>query len=105
MDIILDINSDIYPISVNQKFSFALSTTLALDGKPDEGTFDQSIGATLADKFEYVMYGKVYRYTQDALKVSVYISFGGLLLMLKGDPRNLQGLEQDNRVYLLMRRV
>jgi hypothetical protein len=28
---------------------------------------------------------------------AVYVSFGGLLMMLKGDPRNLQEIELDQR--------
>jgi DNA-directed RNA polymerase I, II, and III subunit RPABC3 len=51
----------------------------------------------------------VYKYkdTQagEAVKVEIYISFGGLLMLLVGDPRKLQNLEVDASVYLLMRKV
>jgi DNA-directed RNA polymerase I, II, and III subunit RPABC3 len=49
-----------------------------------------------------------YRDTQageGAIKVEIYISFGGLLMLLVGDPRKLQNLEVDASVYLLMRKV
>lgn len=36
---------------------------------------------------------------------SVFVSFGGLLMLLKGDPRHLGGIELDSRIYLLMRRL
>ncbi len=52
---------------------------------------------------------QVYKY-KDAfaggqIKVEVYISFGGLLMLLVGDPKKLQDLEVDSAVYLLMRKV
>jgi hypothetical protein len=41
MELILDVNVDIYPIEISStqptKFSFALASTLNLDGSPDEG--------------------------------------------------------------------
>ena len=36
---------------------------------------------------------------------SAYVSFGGLLMRLQGDANNLHGLEVDQRVYLLMKRL
>lgn len=38
-------------------------------------------------------------------QVKVYISFGGLLMLLSGDAQKLQELEVDSNVYLLMRKV
>jgi len=107
MELWIDINVDIYPME-HQKFSLALATTLNLDGSPDEGVFDATDRTTLADKYEYVMYGKVFKYQEESspsLKVSVYVSFGGLLMLLKGDPRNLTGIELDSRIYLLIRKL
>jgi len=107
MELWLDVNTEIYPLE-HQKFSLALASTLNLDGSPDEGFFDASDRPTLADKYEYVMYGKVFKYQEESspsLKVSVFVSFGGLLMLLKGDPRNLGGIELDSRIYLLMRRL
>jgi len=107
MELILDVNTDIYPIDINTKVTLAITTSLNLDGSPDEGVYDQQGKATLADKFEYVMHGKVFKQSEEkgtSQKISVYASFGGLLMMLKGDPRNLQ-LDVDSRVYLLMRKV
>ena len=39
------------------------------------------------------------------VKVEVTISFGGLLLQLKGDPQKLDALELDSNVFLLMKKV
>jgi len=38
----LDVNVDIYPLKAKDKVAFALSYTLAEDGKPDDGTFEQA---------------------------------------------------------------
>ena len=34
MELHLDVNSDLYPFAVNDKFTFALSSTLSPDGAP-----------------------------------------------------------------------
>src|SRR4051812_35150195 len=67
MELILDVNVDLYPVEINTKFSFALASTLNLDGTPDEPVYDQSVfhKQTLLDKYEYVMYGKVFKYSEE----------------------------------------
>ena len=64
---------------------------------------------TLMDAYEYIMYGKIFKYKDNSragqIRVEVYISFGGLLMQLTGDPKKLESLEVDNNVYLLMRKV
>ncbi|KAL2607867.1 hypothetical protein R1flu_026440 [Riccia fluitans] len=109
MDLLLDVNTDVYPMQVEEKFALAMATTLSLDGTMDDGFFDQSGRKSLADKFEYVMYGKLYKYSDVEVngisKVEVYISFGGLLMMLKGDPNHLNAFQVDQRLYLLIRKV
>lgn len=51
--------------------------------------------------------GKLYKWKQDQPKapVELYVSFGGLLMRLKGDARHLSKLSLDSRVYLLMRKI
>ena len=41
VDLILDVNTDIYKLREKEKFGLALCSTLRLDGAPDEGTYDQ----------------------------------------------------------------
>jgi len=109
-EIALDVNVDIYPMEPGDKFTLALASTLKLDGTPDDGTFDQSGEPTLANKYEYVMYGKVYKFTDSkdpdgTFKLEVFISYGGLLMMLRAEPNLLQAFDLDQRVYLLIRKV
>ena len=36
---------------------------------------------------------------------STFVSFGGLLMMLKGDAAQLEKITVDHRIYLLMRKA
>ncbi|XP_068635572.1 DNA-directed RNA polymerases II and V subunit 8A-like isoform X2 [Aristolochia californica] len=91
------------------KFTMVLAPTLSLDGTPDSGYFSQGGRKSLADKFEYVMHGKLFKISEEGsgpnVKVEIYVSFGGLLMMLKGDPSNAANFELDQRLFLLMRKV
>ncbi|KAF8762336.1 hypothetical protein HU200_009513 [Digitaria exilis] len=57
----LDVAIEVYPMCVGDKFRMVLASTLNLDGTPDTGYFTQAGGETLADGFQYVMQGKLYR--------------------------------------------
>ena len=94
---------------IGTKFTLVLAPTLSLDGTPEDPAYDQSGKESLADSYEYVMYGKVFK-KEDTdeggiAKAAVNISFGGLLLHLKAEPKNLQDVEIDNRVYVLIRKI
>ncbi|CAM8953738.1 hypothetical protein QQ045_015868 [Rhodiola kirilowii] len=39
MYMLLDVNTDLYPVKVGEKFSVALATTLSTDGTPDTGYY------------------------------------------------------------------
>ncbi|KAK1271891.1 hypothetical protein QJS04_geneDACA014114 [Acorus gramineus] len=103
----LDVNTEIYPLHVGDKFTMVLAPTLNLDGTPDTGYFTQGGRKTLADKFEYVMHGKLYKIAEESNTglVEIYVSFGGLLMMLRGDPSNATNFELDQKLFLLMRKV
>ncbi|KAJ3225702.1 DNA-directed RNA polymerases I, II, and III subunit RPABC3 [Chytriomyces hyalinus] len=112
-EIILDINTEIYPIKISDKFTLTLATSLSLDAvaaapsttasKKETWRDTSSSGKSLADDYEYVMYGKVYKYDESGGKnlATVYISFGGLLLVVSGEPIDLL---VGQEVYLLMRK-
>lgn len=56
------------------------------------------------------MHGRIYRIEGDdasseANKMSVYISFGGLLMRLQGEASVLSGLEVDKTIYLLIKKL
>ncbi|CAN6459423.1 unnamed protein product [Victoria cruziana] len=110
MFMLLDVNTEIYPLKVDDKFTMVLASTLNLDGSADSGYFMQGSRKTLADKFEYVMHGKLYKISEEGsganVKLEIYVSFGGLLMLLQGDPTsNLSNFQLDQRLFLLMRKV
>jgi DNA-directed RNA polymerase I, II, and III subunit RPABC3 len=68
----LDVNTELYPCVVGETLSMALASTLSLDGKdenaPGAGTWgwrDVGMGEqTLANEYDYVCHGKVYRFEE-----------------------------------------
>lgn len=36
---------------------------------------------------------------------TIYVSFGGLLMSVKGEIKSLKNLEIDSRIYLLMKKI
>jgi DNA-directed RNA polymerase I, II, and III subunit RPABC3 len=107
--ITLDVNSDVYPVSKESYYSIAIAKSLNIDGTPSPNnfTFDTySKKNSLLDKFDYVTYGKIFKYSEESSgKVSIYASFGGLLLGITGAPTQLSNLNMDERVYLLLKKV
>ena len=120
----LDINTDIYPITVGERFSIALSLSLEYSKDQDvkieeliaqphtQGgqRYDPTVLSrpTLLNHYEYVMFGRVYGCDVEDASVSneasVFISFGGLLMHLKGPKEVLKNIRLDLQVYLLMTR-
>lgn len=105
--LLLDVNTDLLPVTVGETLTIALASSLSLDGeagatrswrppKPDE--------KSLADDYQYVMHGTVYKFTESTGdKLAMYASFGGLLMCLEGSHRHLANLKQEH-IYLLVRR-
>ncbi|RDH32994.1 hypothetical protein BDQ94DRAFT_144249 [Aspergillus welwitschiae] len=64
----LDVNSELYPCVVGESVNMALASTLSLDGKDDSGSKGwREVGMgeqTLANDYDYVCHGKVYRFEE-----------------------------------------
>ena len=106
MELTLDVNTEIYPVHFEDRFTLVLTSSLSLDGSPDVANFDQSGRPSLLDKYEYVMYGKIFNSARDDNgNVSFFASFGGLLMKLSGDATSLEKLKLDSRIYILIRKI
>lgn len=75
MDLLLDFNNEVYPLNIGDKFTMTLASSLSLvpiEIDPDEEEKRESWRERapgerdLSDEYEYVMYGKVYRYDDAA---------------------------------------
>ncbi|KAG5136687.1 hypothetical protein AAZX31_08G147700 [Glycine max] len=122
MNMLLDVNTEIYPMGEKERFLMALSPSLVLSTK------DGSV--SIQDKFEYIMHGRLYNITKPQLEkkekkekrsesqpeeneecskpqleVEVYASFGGLQLMLKGHASHCVKFAVDQKLFLLIRKV
>jgi DNA-directed RNA polymerases I, II, and III subunit RPABC3 len=63
----LDINIELFPISMGDSVHMLIASTLAPDGTKDEGKGWRDVTQgeqTLADHYEYVCHGKVYRFEE-----------------------------------------
>lgn len=63
----LDVNTELYPLNVDDRVTVALALSLNLDGSKDEGKGWRDVGRgeqTLADEFDYVCHGKIYRFEE-----------------------------------------
>ena len=59
----LDINSELYPLQTGEHMNMVIATTLNLDGTRDERGWRERPGEeTLANQYDYVCYGKVYKH-------------------------------------------
>ncbi|KAH0844299.1 DNA-directed RNA polymerases I, II, and III subunit RPABC3 [Fonsecaea pedrosoi] len=103
----LDVNTELYPLNVDDRMTVALALSLNLDGSKDDGKGWREIGRgeqTLADEFDYVCHGKIYRFEEGSGdNIKLYVSFGGLLLYMDGPYALLNALRIDY-VYLLMKK-
>jgi hypothetical protein len=59
----LDINMDIYPVSLNETFSVRITRTLADgDSTAEPGEYNYRIEeSSLYKEYEYIMFGRVFR--------------------------------------------
>ncbi|KAI0131994.1 RNA polymerase Rpb8 [Xylariales sp. AK1849] len=107
----LDINIELFPCHEGESLAVVLATSLSLDGQKgseldEKGWRDIKGGeSTLADMFDYVCHGKIYKFEDgaDGQSLKAYISFGGLLMMLEGPFKKLTPLHVDN-TYLLIKK-
>lgn len=102
----LDINCDIYQVSKENIYNILI--TKSLDGNPSDNKFTFDVytkKSSLVDSFDYIMHGKVFKYTEEGNNITTYASFGGLILGITGPPKVLKELKVDERIYLLLKKI
>ncbi|KAG1801455.1 RNA polymerase I [Suillus fuscotomentosus] len=118
MDLTLDYNIELFPLVNGDSFAMALASSLSRDGgaptADGEGGEDKDRDVWrpdgkgrrgLEEDYDYVMYGKVYKFdTGSSDIVTAYASFGGLLLSITGSYRHLTNVVLGDPVYVLLRK-
>ncbi|KAF5312400.1 hypothetical protein D9619_003010 [Psilocybe cf. subviscida] len=116
MNLTLDYNVELFPLEVDDVVALALSSSLAREGAPNTGAASEENERDvwrpdgkgtrgLEDEYDYVMYGKIYKFDGESGDiVTAYISFGGLLMSLTGSFRHMTSIVLGDPVYLLMRK-
>ncbi|TFL06636.1 RNA polymerase [Pterulicium gracile] len=116
MDLTLDYNIELYPLRVGDRVSLVLATSLAKAGDGNTGDDgDDKDNAWRPDgkgkrgveeDYDYVMHGKIYKFDGGTTSevVTVYASFGGLLMSLTGSFRHMSNIILGDPVYLLLRK-
>ncbi|KAI1107919.1 DNA-directed RNA polymerases I [Jackrogersella minutella] len=105
----LDVNSELFPVREGVNIEVLLATSLSLDGVKDEedekGWRHVRGESTLADMYDYVCHGKIYKFEDgaDGQTIRAYVSFGGLLMQLEGPYKKLTPLRVEN-TYLLIKK-
>lgn len=76
----LDINTELFPLTATENIEVALATTLNLDGSRDDEKTWRDVAKpgvqTLADGYNYVCYGKVYKFEDGKADKTLYVSHG-----------------------------
>ncbi|KAG2152086.1 RNA polymerase I [Suillus cothurnatus] len=118
MDLTLDYNIELFPLVNGDSFAMALASSLSRDGSAptadgeDGEDKDRDVWRPdgkgrrgLEEDYDYVMYGKVYKFdTGSSDIVTAYASFGGLLLSITGSYRHLTNVVLGDPVYVLLRK-
>ncbi|KAK8080757.1 DNA-directed RNA polymerases I-II-and III subunit [Apiospora hydei] len=106
----LDVNIELFPVAIGDHLTVVLATSLSLDGTRDavsdgKGWRDVKGESSLADLYDYVCHGKIYKFEDgaDGQTLKAYISYGGLLMMLEGPSKKLLPLRVEN-TYLLIKK-
>eukprot|EP00744_Colponema_vietnamica_P013679 GILI01019176.1.p1 GENE.GILI01019176.1~~GILI01019176.1.p1 ORF type:complete len:151 (+),score=31.87 GILI01019176.1:89-541(+) len=113
LTVVTDFNLEEYPILAGDRLHIAVASSLNRSGAHEQPVYDHSIyhRDTLLNDYEYVMHGKIYECTAGnasagaAAKVTVLISFGGLLTKIEGSPSSLKEMHLNSDVFLLIRKV
>lgn len=112
-DLLLDVNTDLYPLDLGERYTVVVTQSLLQDVSKQRDEFDPDLingqKRSLLDDYEYVMHGKVFKLDrkveEGTTQAVVKISYGGLLMELVADHNKLTQFEMDSMVYLLMRKT
>ena len=101
MTMTIDINTEIYRLEEGKKIKVVIASTLNVDGSPCDDVFDATVldgtRPTLMDDFEYVVYGRVFKYNRPKVRMRMrgVQSIASLRSRVPWDWSDLQRLPVD----------
>merc|ERR1712046_273176 len=110
MNLEIDINTKLFPLNVGESFNFTLASSHSSRKKSCTGNYDVDYSAISDEftQFDYVSHGRVYKIRDIRTSVGpcseIYVSFGGLLMLLTGFPKHLENLQLDMEIYLCLKK-
>ena len=105
MSLVLDYNCEIYSLKLGDIFNLKLTHSISYDKTNISQDYSQSTEPSLLDDCEYCMHGTVFKIQAVANmshEIILYISFGGLIMSLKGQSTYIQKISLDDDIYLLI---
>lgn len=121
MELLLDVNSSIYPVRIGDKLEVVLTSTLNPKGTTeDESAYRHEYDGSLVDEYQYVMHGIIFKIdyldnekstraisssVYENARIAIYVSYGGLLMKLTAEQKKMSHFELDKNVYLLMKKL
>jgi len=106
-----DVNVEAYPIDIQDRLNVAIYNNVSPSGSVLSDFYDHDpriLGTSIMDEYEYVCHGKVYKRVgpKDGKEgqITIWISFGGLLMKIRCSNSHVKGLDCDNYCYLLIRK-
>lgn len=104
-----DFNTEQFPVSMNERLTIMLTSSLEPGGEVGSTTYDHSVylRPTRLNECDYAMHGRVYGHEvkEDSLDVEVHISCGGLLTRIRGKPQSLRNIHYNSELYILVKRA
>jgi len=116
MQILIDINTEIYKIQETDKLEFYIFHLLLSKDEDNlnKNLFNSSLDEMLldsqdiVDSYEYVMYGTIYHSGIDGKNFFIYASFGGLLMKVFGNhdivKTKMDLIKIDSKILLCIRK-
>eukprot|EP01035_Chromulina_nebulosa_P017955 gene17955-23584_t len=105
VDLIIDVNAELFDVRSGERTAVALASTISLDGSLDDGLYNPGLGPSLMDSYDYVMHGRIFAIKHiENHRIELQASFGGLLMKLKGQQALVNAFTMDTMIFILMRK-
>ena len=106
MKLTIDVHSEFFKCKTDDRIVMTLTSTIKPNGEPGADFYEPPKGPTLLDDYEYAMHGQVFHFEdKEENNVAVYVSYGGLLMRLEGNRRDINsGIKKNAKLYCLLRK-